>query len=46
MLYVICSVAMFGPYRNVSTDEEFVDELRTSIRFLFSVLLRRAKKVS
>lgn len=29
----------------MSTDEEFVDELKSSIRFIVAVLLRRAKKV-
>ena len=32
--------------RDLSEDEEFVDELRTNIRFIAAVLLRRAKKVS
>lgn len=32
-------------YKNVSTDEEFVDELRGTIRFFASVVLRRAKKI-
>ena len=31
--------------RDLSTDEGFPDELKTSIRFLASVLLRRLKKV-
>lgn len=31
--------------RDLSLDEEFVDELRTNIRFLASVLFRRMKKV-
>ena len=32
-------------FRDLSSDEEFVDELKSSIRFLASVILRRAKKV-
>ena len=40
-----CDESVSRMVRNLSTDEEFVDELRTSIRFLFSVLLRRARKV-
>jgi hypothetical protein len=32
-------------YRDLSADEGFPDELKTSIRFLASVLLRRIKKV-
>ena len=36
---------MFFVSRDLSLDEEFVDELRTNIRFLASVLFRRMKKV-
>ncbi|KAK7112643.1 sorting nexin-14-like isoform X2 [Littorina saxatilis] len=32
-------------YKELSLDEEFVDELRTNIRFLASVLFRRMQKV-
>ncbi|XP_041362664.1 sorting nexin-14-like isoform X2 [Gigantopelta aegis] len=32
-------------YKDLSTDEEFVDELRTNFRFLAAVFLRRAKKL-
>ncbi|CAL1530450.1 unnamed protein product [Lymnaea stagnalis] len=32
-------------YRDLSEDEEFVDELRTNFRFLASVMFRRLKKV-
>ncbi|XP_012936262.1 sorting nexin-14 isoform X1 [Aplysia californica] len=32
-------------YRDLSEDEEFVDELRTNFRFLASVMFRRMKKV-
>ncbi|KAK3581483.1 hypothetical protein CHS0354_031816 [Potamilus streckersoni] len=32
-------------YRNLSTDEEFVDELRSSIRYLASIFLRKAKRL-
>ncbi|XP_025108729.1 sorting nexin-14-like isoform X2 [Pomacea canaliculata] len=32
-------------YKDLSQDEEFVDELRTNMRFLASVLLRRMKKI-
>lgn len=32
--------------RDLSKDEEFVDDLKSSLRFLASVVLRRAKKVS
>ncbi|XP_076459987.1 sorting nexin-14-like isoform X3 [Babylonia areolata] len=32
-------------YKDLSLDEEFVDELRTDIRFLASVLFRRMRKV-
>jgi len=36
---------LFSLSRDLSLDEEFVDELRTNIRFLASVLFRRMKKV-
>ena len=36
---------MFWVSRDLSTDEEFVDELRTNFRFLAAVFLRRAQKV-
>ncbi|XP_053384502.1 sorting nexin-14-like [Mercenaria mercenaria] len=45
-LNIVLNEFVYTWYKDVSTDEEFVDELRTSIRFLFSVLLRRAKKVN
>ncbi len=32
--------------RDLSQDEAFIDEIRTSLRFIVSVLLRRAQKVS
>lgn len=32
-------------YKDLSQDEEFVDELRTNIRFLASVFFRRLKKI-
>ena len=41
-LYLTVSVFVS---RDLSLDEEFVDELRTNIRFLASVLFRRMKKV-
>ncbi|WAR03375.1 SNX14-like protein [Mya arenaria] len=44
-LSIVLNEFVYTWYRKVSPDEEFVDELRTSIRFLFSVLLRRGKKV-
>ncbi|XP_052220353.1 sorting nexin-14-like isoform X2 [Dreissena polymorpha] len=44
-LTIVLNEFVYTWYRTLSTDEEFVDELRTSIRFLLSVLLRRAKKV-
>ena len=36
---------MYFLFRKLSEDEEFVDELRGTIRFFASVVLRRAKKV-
>ncbi|XP_046344151.1 sorting nexin-14-like isoform X1 [Haliotis rufescens] len=32
-------------YKDLSTDEEFADELRSNIRFIAAVFLRRAKKI-
>ena len=32
-------------FRDLSEDEAFVDELRTSLRFIVSVLFRRIQKV-
>lgn len=44
-LNIVLKEFVYTWYNNLSEDGEFVDELRTSIRFLFSVLLRRAKKI-
>ncbi|KAL4225712.1 Sorting nexin-14 [Mactra antiquata] len=44
-LNIVLNEFVYTWYKDLSEDEEFVDELRTSIRFLFSVLLRRIKKV-
>jgi sorting nexin-14 len=36
---------VYSWYRDVSQDEAFMDEIRTSLRFIASVLLRRLQKV-
>lgn len=42
---IVLKEFLYTWYRDLSTDEGFPDELKTSIRFLASVLLRRLKKV-
>ncbi|XP_069131952.1 sorting nexin-14-like isoform X2 [Argopecten irradians] len=44
-LSIVVKEYVYTWYRDVSVDESFVDELRTNLRFLASVLLRRAKKI-
>ena len=44
----ICAAAGIAPEiksRDLSEDEAFVDELRSSLRFIVSVLFRRIQKV-
>ncbi|XP_062614266.1 sorting nexin-14-like [Saccostrea cucullata] len=42
---IVLKEFLYTWYRDLSADEGFPDELKTSIRFLASVLLRRLKKV-
>ncbi|XP_055997437.1 sorting nexin-14-like isoform X2 [Ostrea edulis] len=42
---IVLKEFLYTWYRDLSEDEGFPDELKTSIRFLASVLLRRLKKV-
>nr|XP_022337041.1 sorting nexin-14-like isoform X1 [Crassostrea virginica] len=42
---IVLKEFLYTWYRDLSTDEGFPDELKTSIRFLASVLLRRLKKM-
>ncbi|OWF54898.1 sorting nexin-14-like isoform X2 [Mizuhopecten yessoensis] len=44
-LSIVLKEYVYTWYRDVSADEGFVDELRTNLRFLVSVFLRRAKKI-
>ncbi|XP_064595473.1 sorting nexin-14-like isoform X2 [Liolophura sinensis] len=44
-LNIVLKEFVYTWYREVSADEEFVDELKSSIRFIVAVLLRRAKKI-
>ncbi|KAL3842670.1 hypothetical protein ACJMK2_020660 [Sinanodonta woodiana] len=41
----LASLKSFFYFSNLSTDEEFVDELRSSIRYLASVFLRKIKRL-
>ncbi|BFZ02791.1 hypothetical protein BsWGS_05830 [Bradybaena similaris] len=44
-LTIVLKDHVYSWWRDLSEDEEFVDELRINFRFLASVLLRRMKKV-
>ncbi|CAG2223390.1 SNX14 [Mytilus edulis] len=44
-LNIVLKEHLYTWYKDLSKDEEFVDDLKSSLRFLASVVLRRAKKV-
>lgn len=45
LLDLVFKEFIYSWFKDLSEDEEFVDELRTNIRFITAVLLRRAKKI-
>lgn len=45
LLDLVFKEFIYSWFKDLSEDEEFVDELRTNIRFIAAVLLRRAKKI-